>query len=494
MRIKIQSFFIVIVLFIVACKRYDLFTHDSKLLINEVKTSFLDKKANNKINNQSLNFRQALPRTVLWDQAREGKDSSLLVPIHLTLIKDSIVRTADGAPLNGNIWLYAKKKDDNWIFTMWTLIPTNSDKTKFTGTLLSEDYFQGIVSYSNYINGEIIQNKEIIKKQNIAKREKLAISVGNKMAGWSYDCTERMYTACIALPNYSDEYSCTQRYETTCKYNWNDPGLGDNQEVISWIDNCPDADCGGGPPPDQEKPDSTLKEIPDKDPCKGKKAVNERLNKEKVKVMNKTALTNTHNKKIKVDNKERKVEWGYETKFATKGSRDMITSPIRNGERSSFIPKPTWNDPNGFTVGVTHTHPNNSPPSASDIYRASQWINQIPPGDTDLFATYFTMTVITKGNVYVMTIKDKDKFMNLLNNKTEQTLDQEYKNYAEQYQNVIVQNNAQWAQRESQEYALLKVFGDAVTIYKSKNQENLDFKPLVFNNANKPIVKSDCQD
>lgn len=93
-----------------------------------------------------------------------------------------------------------------------------------------------------------------------------------------------------------------------------------------------------------------------------------------------------------------------------------------------------------------------------------------------------------------MTIKDKDKFMNLLNNKTEQTLDQEYKNYAEQYQNVIVQNNAQWAQRESQEYALLKVFGDAVTIYKSKNQENLDFKPLVFNNANKPIVKSDCQD
>lgn len=313
--------------------------------------------------------------------------------------------------------------------------------------------------------------------------------------GWSYDCTERMYTICVGNPrDPNDADICTQRYETTCKYNWNDSGLGDNQEVISWIDNCPDADCGGGPLPDEERPDSTLQEIPDKDPCKGKKAVNERLNKEKIKALNKTALTNTHNKKIKVDNKERKVEWGYETKFATKGSRDMITSPIRNGERSSFIPKPTWNDSNGFTVGVTHTHPNNSPPSASDIYRASQWINQIPPSDTDLFATYFTMTVITKGNVYVMTIKDKDKFMNLLNNKTEQTLDQEYKNYAEQYQNVIVQNNAQWAQRESQEYALLKVFGDAVTIYKSKNQENLDFKPLVFNNANKPIVKSDCQD
>src|SRR5690606_15706772 len=422
-------------------------------------------------------FRQALPRTVLWDQAREGKDSSLLVPIHLTLIKDSIVRTADGAPLNGNIWLYAKKKDDNWSFTMWTLIPTNSDKTKFTGTVLTEDYFQGIVSYSNYIDGEIIQNKEIIKKQNIAKREKLAITPGHKMAGgWSYDCNERMYTICVGNPrDPNDSDICNIQYETTCKWNWTNPGLGDNQEHIDWID-CSDGGCGGGPLTEPEKPDSTLQEIPDKDPCKGKKAVNERLNKEKIKALNKTALTNTHNKKIKVDNKERKVEWGYETKFATKGSRDMITSPIRNGERSSFIPKPTWNDPNGFTVGVTHTHPNNSPPSASDIYRASQWINQIPPGDTDLFATYFTMTVITKGNVYVMTIKDKDKFMNLLINKNEQELDDEYKKESIEYQRDIAGSNDNWAVKESQEFALLKVFGDAVTIYKSKNQENLDFK------------------
>ena len=47
--------------------------------------------------------------------------------------------------------------------------------------------------------------------------------------------------------------------------------------------------------------------------------------------------------------------------------------------------------------------------------------------DTDLFATYFTMTVITEGNVYVMTIKDKDKFVNQLINKTEQELDDKYK-------------------------------------------------------------------
>lgn len=146
------------------------------------------------------------------------------------------------------------------------------------------------------------------------------------------------------------------------------------------------------------------------------------------------------------------------------------------------------------SVGVTHTHPNNSPPSASDIYRASHWINQIPLGDADLFATYFTMTVITSGNVYVMTIKDKDKFMNLLNNKTEQEFEDEYKKESIEYQRDIAGSNDNWAVKESQEYALLKVFGDAVTIYKSKNQENLDFKPLVFNNTNKPVVKSDCQD
>ncbi|MBP3943864.1 hypothetical protein J5U18_09845 [Sphingobacteriaceae bacterium WQ 2009] len=430
----------------------------------------------------------------MWDQAREGKDSSLLVPIHLTLIKDSIVRTADGAPLNGNIWLYAKKKDDNWSFTMWTLIPTNSDKTKFTGTLLSEDYFQGIVSYSNYINGEIIQNKEIIKKQNIAKREKLAITPGHKMAGgWSYDCNERIYTICVGNPrDPSDSDICNIQYETTCKWNWTNPGLGDNQERIDWID-CSDGGCGGGLP-NEEKPDSTLKEIPDKDPCKGKKAVNERLNKEKIKVMNKTALTNTHNQKIKVDNRDHKVEWGYETKFATKGSRDMITSPIRNGQRSSFIPEKTWDSTYGYVIGVTHTHPQNSPPSASDIFRFSQWINQIPNGDQDLFATYFTSTIITNSSVYVITIKDKDQFKKLLTNKTEQQLKDEYVNKAKNYQEEILKSSDPWAQRESQEYALLKIFGASVTIYKSKNQENLDFKPLVFNNTNKPIVKSDCQD
>src|SRR5690606_10044595 len=98
------------------------------------------------------------------------------------------------------------------------------------------------------------------------------------------------------------------------------------------------------------------------------------------------------------------------------------------------------------------------------------------------------------GNVYVMTIKDKDKFMNLLINKNEQELDDEYKKESIEYQRDIAGSNDNWAVKESQEFALLKVFGDAVTIYKSKNQENLDFKPLVFNNINKPVVKSDCQD
>lgn len=92
-----------------------------------------------------------------------------------------------------------------------------------------------------------------------------------------------------------------------------------------------------------------------------------------------------------------------------------------------------------------------------------------------------------------MTIKDKDKFMNLLTNKTEQQLDDEYQNKASDYQRDIG-SNADWARKESQEYALLKVFGDAVTIYKSKNEENLNFKPLVINNTNKPVIKSDCQD
>lgn len=88
-----------------------------------------------------------------------------------------------------------------------------------------------------------------------------------------------------------------------------------------------------------------------------------------------------------------------------------------------------------------------------------------------------------------MTIKDKDQFKNLLANKTEQQLKNEYIEKSKEYQEDIVGREDIF---DSQEYALLKMFGNAVTIYKSKNQENLDFKPLKLNTSNIPTV-DDCK-
>lgn len=173
----------------------------------------------------------------MWDRAIEGKDSSIIVPIDLKLVTDSVIRTIDGTPLNGNIWLYAKKKNNHWTFTMWTLIPSNGDKVNFTGTLLSEDYFEGLVTYTSYANGKIVENKEIVIKENLVKGEKLARLTGDKMANWNYDCTTRMYTICVGNPkNVNDADVCNTRHETICGYNWKDEGFSDNQEMISWID------------------------------------------------------------------------------------------------------------------------------------------------------------------------------------------------------------------------------------------------------------------
>jgi len=117
---------------------------------------------------------------------------------------------------------------------MWIRIPTSSDKTKFTGTLLSEDYFEGIVFYSNYINGVNNSKQGSYKKQNIAKREKLATTFGHKISGgWSHDCNERRYIICAGDPKDPGAPDiCNVRYETTCKWNWTNPGLGDNQERV----------------------------------------------------------------------------------------------------------------------------------------------------------------------------------------------------------------------------------------------------------------------
>lgn len=53
-----------------------------------------------------------------------------------------------------------------------------------------------------------------------------------------------MYTICVGNPqNHNDPDYCNTRHETTCNWNFKDGGLGDNQEVISWID---DSDTGGG--------------------------------------------------------------------------------------------------------------------------------------------------------------------------------------------------------------------------------------------------------
>lgn len=51
--------------------------------------------------------------------------------------------------------------------------------------------------------------------------------------------------------------SSKRRWRFFAIRNWTNPGLGDNQEYIDWID-CSDGGCGGGPPPGEDKVDSLI--------------------------------------------------------------------------------------------------------------------------------------------------------------------------------------------------------------------------------------------
>ena len=224
---------------------------------------------------------------------------------------------------------------------------------------------------------------------------------------------------------------------------------------------------------------------PINDPCAGRTSVNEKLNKSEIDSLNKVALDNTKNRKIEIDNRQRRVEWGYETKLNSLTSTEMINSAIRNGGRKNFTPEFSWNSIDGYVTGVTHTHPSNSPPSPSDIYHFSGWLNNIPKSDHSFFANNFTSTIITKNYTYVVKIKNLEEYAKLYNN-TKAAFDTEYQKISEEYRREIVKQDDIF---DSQEYALLKMFGDAVTIYKAKNdKKGLDFKPLKLNTYNIPTV------
>lgn len=201
----------------------------------------------------SHNVRQELERSILWNDMRLGKDSALFFPVRLVIPRGTRIVASDHIPLNGNVWLYAHRENGEWKFDMWTLIPERkSSSARFSGTLLSEDYFDGDVGYTYFREGQVLADRSAVLSLN-----KLALRGMVQASSLGYECNTRTYMVCVGDPSGSGNPEiCNVRYATTCKWVREDPGLGDNDEVIDWIDCDPllgGCGPGGGAPPDTTK-------------------------------------------------------------------------------------------------------------------------------------------------------------------------------------------------------------------------------------------------
>lgn len=231
-------------------------------------------------------------------------------------------------------------------------------------------------------------------------------------------------------------------------------------------------------------PIGKLKVPPSKDPCAGRSGVNERLKYLDKKIDSLGVMTD-NNLKNGI-----KVEHGFSMVLTDLTTGSFADNPISFGSSSSMNFSTRWNSTDGYTVGYFHSHPNNSAPSPSDLFFGSKWYNSVPTNERSIFAGYFTSTIVADDYIYVVTVKDETKWatIDLADTTSRSNENKKYRKIADDY----MDNNQLYSDTKgAQLFALLKMYGDAVNIYRTPNNGTpMDFQPLEI--ALNGVVTKSC--
>ncbi|NGF57115.1 hypothetical protein G5B00_11380 [Parapedobacter sp. SGR-10] len=232
-----------------------------------------------------------------------------------------------------------------------------------------------------------------------------------------------------------------------------------------------------GDPEGPEEPEEilldTLKIAPSNDPCGGKAAVNERLNKDTISSSMDTTRSRMNNNLVN----GKKVEYGFETLLTDLSSKEFKVNPVKTSNNPAGVNLDTrWSPLDGYTIGYTHIHPSNSAPSPSDLFFGSQWYSSVPTAEQSIYSSYYTSTVMTDDYIYVITIKNTTRWsgIDLSVQSNRDAANDEYRRLTHEYMKTLGWTNSV----ESQLSALLEMYGNTVNIYRSPVQNTLDFQPL----------------
>lgn len=240
-----------------------------------------------------------------------------------------------------------------------------------------------------------------------------------------------------------------------------------------------DPNNSGGGDSNSPNPTPKLAKVSSPDPCNTRSSVNSRLNKSSILSSAKAALSKTKNNLVN----GKKVEYGFETVLTNLTTFDFKNNITKSGNESNINLDTRWNYVEGYTVGYTHSHPNNSAPSPSDLFKGSSYYKNwssynLPVSERTIYTDYYSSTVVTDDFVYVITIKNPEKWGNALDLSDQQARNIANKRYRELATDYMRSTQQFDDTNNGSLYALLTMYGDAVNIYRSSNASTFDFVPL----------------
>lgn len=178
-------------------------------------------------------------------------------------------------------------------------------------------------------------------------------------------------------------------------------------------------------------------------------------------------------------------EYGTERNLTSVPGNTYMNTQVRtDGSANSFRPTFSWNGISGYTIGASHGHPGNSAPSPADALWAYSNINRpelINSNGLEFYKNNVNVTIVTDYGNFVVTIKDwsalgkhyntyyYDANSELAGIATFAQLAQSY-NY----------NNPGALNPDKTAYALMKMYGDAINLYKAY-PGSTTFQPLQLN-------------
>lgn len=205
--------FLIFHILFISCNKLEIIESPENSEISLFKNQFYKDSRKYKKLDINRNFRQSLERIILWENYHKSGDT-VYVPMKLKYPEE--INTPNGSLYFENqTWLCISNKDENYDYTMYTLIQDSTIQSKrFSGTLLIEDFFKGGVNYTKLLDGEL----------DLPKLKKMITKSGkggniDKKSVVQYETCEyvKTGTTCVGGINNGDVPPiCTTNYEKVC--------------------------------------------------------------------------------------------------------------------------------------------------------------------------------------------------------------------------------------------------------------------------------------